>query len=239
MNGNTRLPAPPHGSRLLQGVVVLSICVHLTALWLFNDTWSFKKIEYIELTLRQTYQPTKRPIPLAPAPLARPALKRHGLAAPDDALPALPLAKAKVKASQPRLPYVNLPDLTSLPSADIIPFEKRRVTPESLPPPDDRTRQSYFNDIRQRIDSRKAYPLSARQRSLEGAVVVRFILAADGRLISVEAVGGSSSSILRQAAIEAVGYAAPFPVIPDAMGRSEVSIRLTIHFDLETKSAAF
>jgi len=66
--------------------------------------------------------------------------------------------------------------------------------------------------VRQRLESFKHYPTSARRRGIEGAVDVSFRLNDDGRAEDMQLVSGSGYSILDDAALSTVRRAEPFPV---------------------------
>jgi len=66
--------------------------------------------------------------------------------------------------------------------------------------------------VRQRLESFKHYPSSARRRGIEGAVDVSFRLNAQGRAENMQLMSGSGYGILDDAAMNTVRRAEPFPV---------------------------
>ncbi len=88
----------------------------------------------------------------------------------------------------------------------------------------------YLALVRSRIERQKRYPPSARAKSLEGAVVIRFVILNDGSVRSLRVVQSSGSGILDEAGLKAIHRAAPFPKPPVNVFGSEVPIELPIVF---------
>ncbi|MFO7715273.1 energy transducer TonB [Desulfosarcina sp.] len=225
--------APPRGNRLLTALVMLSVLAHLLALRLFGNPSPVASTHMIELSLSPSYQAAKRHIPTPrQQPLKAPP-QRRSQPEPRPIFPDVSVAKASAAPLQPQPLDSRIPDLAGLTPSPIIAFEKTAMPPAAHSSSDERAARTYFDIIRSRINSHKSYPLSARQRKEEGAVTVRFTLSADGWVASADVIEGTSSVALRQAALEAVRQAAPFPVIPASMAKREITIRLTIHFELD------
>jgi len=74
------------------------------------------------------------------------------------------------------------------------------------------------------------YPPSAERDGLEGVVVLRLTLAADGRLLSVTLLRTSGEPRLDAAALDRVGSIGVFPSPPD--GRERI-VDLPVRFDLD------
>jgi protein TonB len=67
--------------------------------------------------------------------------------------------------------------------------------------------------IRNAIERKKAYPLSARKRGAEGTVYIRFRINPRGEPRELEVIRSSGSPILDRATLDIVKSAAPFPSI--------------------------
>lgn len=93
-------------------------------------------------------------------------------------------------------------------------------------------RSTYFDLVRQRIESHKRYPLTARKRQVQGKVVLRFTLSDRGDLQQVSVLRSSKSSDLDQAAMDAVRSAAPYPPPPRDLGQQELALEVAIFFEL-------
>lgn len=81
---------------------------------------------------------------------------------------------------------------------------------------------NYSGKVRAKLNRAKRYPPSARREKAQGIVTVRFIVSSNGSASGVSIVRGSGSSLLDNAAIEAVHRAAPFPDTPDGASKQFV-----------------
>lgn len=91
--------------------------------------------------------------------------------------------------------------------------------------------ESYVRSLRERVEGRLVYPWMAARRGQQGVVELELRVSAEGRLVGVEVMGGSSVDALRTAAVGAVRGAAPFPFPAGVQGRPLV-IRLPVEFRL-------
>ncbi len=90
-----------------------------------------------------------------------------------------------------------------------------------------------MDTIRRMIEQKKHYPLSARQRHLEGRVQLVFTINANGQVSSVRVIQGSRFSMLDDAAVAAVRNAAPFPPPPKGgMFGQSLDLKIWIAFEL-------
>ena len=76
------------------------------------------------------------------------------------------------------------------------------------------TASSYLDMLRMKIESRKRYPETAKARSIEGRVTIRFVLLTDGNVRDLTVTKGARSKALNVAALDAIQRAAPFPRPP-------------------------
>lgn len=89
----------------------------------------------------------------------------------------------------------------------------------------------YVDEVRARIEARKRYPAMARKRSVEGRVVARVEIRADGRVAAIEFDGGAPP-LLRRATDEAIRSAAPYPAPP----AGAMTIELPVDYALRDAS---
>ncbi|MDE5898314.1 MAG: energy transducer TonB [Treponemataceae bacterium] len=82
-----------------------------------------------------------------------------------------------------------------------------------------------------RIASKKAYPLQARAKGVEGRVRVRLEILPDGSVASVSVVEGSGSPLLDDACLAAVRKASPFKKMPPAS--SALTLVFAMDFTLD------
>lgn len=82
------------------------------------------------------------------------------------------------------------------------------------------------------LQSRKSYPDSARRRSEEGTVVVRFTVGRDGQVIAVTLVSSSGSPTLDEAA-QAMLRGARLPPFTTDMTQEQTTVTVPIRYRLE------
>ncbi|OIQ84205.1 transport protein TonB [mine drainage metagenome] len=90
--------------------------------------------------------------------------------------------------------------------------------------------QDYLRRVHGLLQAHLLYPQAARSLGLDGVVVVRFIIAADGRVreASLAVVGGVDASLLRQEALAAVRSAQPLPPPPLAPMTVQVPVSFRV-----------
>jgi protein TonB len=175
---------------------------------------------------RASTRPSKVKAPTIVAKKDSPVTKERSIPAPEkpvksdigrqDSIPAAPLSeppsepiREKTVVAERELPTVKdlLPPLTWSSS------NSRASAPVSL-----NTRDpifvSYFNKIRQSIESEWEYPELALRYGLQGKLSLEFTIANDGQLAQLRLVRSSGSQLLDEEAIRAIKAAAPFPPIP-------------------------
>lgn len=94
--------------------------------------------------------------------------------------------------------------------------------------------RGYFGQISAWIDANKDYPTEVKKKKQQGTVVVRFTIGRDGQLIASTIKQSSGHVLLDQAALETLARAAPFPPIPEFVGRETLSIAVPIDYTLIT-----
>ena len=70
-----------------------------------------------------------------------------------------------------------------------------------------------LGEIRRRIEAAKRYPVEALRQGIEGRVVVRFRVGADGEVEVAQVRRSSGSQLLDQASLDTVRRAVPFPPV--------------------------
>lgn len=89
----------------------------------------------------------------------------------------------------------------------------------------------YLGLVRHRIDQRKSYPAAARRLGMEGRVTAKVGIRADGQLLFV-AILASDQELLAQEVRNAVARAAPFPPLPNQLGRRRIELVVPLRFRL-------
>ena len=78
----------------------------------------------------------------------------------------------------------------------------------------------------------RSYPDAARRRRLQGSARVTVTINQSGRVVGVSLAGSSGHAILDREALAMVRRASPFPAIPSGLGKSKVSFRAPVRFNL-------
>lgn len=89
----------------------------------------------------------------------------------------------------------------------------------------------YVEEVRRRIEARKRYPAMARKRAVEGRVVARVEIGADGRIATIAFEGGAPP-LLRRATDEAIRAGEPYPAPP----AGALTIELPVDYSLRDAS---
>lgn len=231
---NSAQPLPTGPNRLLMGLLAASLVLHLSVVYLADGWWTEPR-KVLEFSLRDDSPPAiraiPRPRPRNAVPVVRdapPVAERH------HQMPALdietrtrltPLSEEMENA--PEIP--DAPVIAGINPADWAGSENADGMAVSG---GNSARETYFDRVRQKIESRKKYPESARTRQVEGRVTVGFTLDADGRAAGVRVVKSSGYTALDQAAMEAVQSASPFPAPPRGMIKSPMPLEIVIAFTL-------
>ncbi len=90
----------------------------------------------------------------------------------------------------------------------------------------------YQERVKKQIQKQRQYPLSARQRGLQGTVDLRFKIDGQGRPDRITVLTSSGLKVLDKAARETVSRAAPFPRPGEHGVVGPVSIQLQFVFSL-------
>ena len=111
--------------------------------------------------------------------------------------------------------------------SDIVPAQARpdMVSTESA-------LQKFAAVVREKIESKKRYPLAAQTSGIEGRARVKVVILKDGKLKNVEIMESSGYEILDRAALQSVQDAAPFPPIPEAVKRDTIQMSIRLNFKL-------
>lgn len=89
---------------------------------------------------------------------------------------------------------------------------------------------SYFNKIKQLIESHWNYPELALRYGLQGKLSLEFTIGASGQLERLRLVRSSGSQLLDDEALRAIKAAAPFPAIPPWIKSNPLSISASMEY---------
>ena len=220
-------------NRLLLALIGVSLAVHMVVFVHITGLYHSKALTYVELTLRDVSGPPTRSIP---RPRPRPkAPRRQELNELKITKRAMPQFKPiQIEAVDKDLPdslveALSIPDVPSPPGVDIANWSPGALADASA---EHESANSYFDMVRLKIERHKQYPDIARIKLIEGRVTIRFVITPEGAVRACEIVKSSKHEILDTAALGAVRDAAPFPRPPRLFFEGEVSVQLTILFEL-------
>jgi protein TonB len=91
---------------------------------------------------------------------------------------------------------------------------------------------SYQSKLVAHLRRYRTYPAAARSKRLQGTALVSFTINSGGRVVGVSLAKGTGHPILDHEAVAMVRRASPFPAIPPNMGKSQVTVRAPIRFDM-------
>lgn len=226
---------PARANWLLRGLIIVSVGIHTLAFFHLSGIYRSNTLTFIEMSLQNVDRPEAREIP-RPRARPEPPLQDTKVDRIDAVAPPVPRFKPLAMAPmENRLPdtlveKIATPDIPQAPrvdAADWVPgTQVQEAAGEFL------TSASYLDMVRLKIESRKRYPASAKARSIEGRVTVRFVLQTDGSVRDVTVARAARSRALNVAALDAVQQAAPFPRPPASLFKGELPLELTIVFEL-------
>lgn len=220
-------------NRLFQALVIVSLAVHGLIFMHISGLYRSKALTYIELTLQDISKPPERSVP---RPRYRPKeqpkvkdIKRLNLT--QRPVPAVrPLRVEPVDRDLPDtlVEKVGIPGIPPVSGVSIDSWAppKEKIDDEYASP------DSYLSMVKLKIENQKRYPEEARHRQIEGRVMVKFVITAEGDIKALEIMKKSRSLLLDEAAIKAVKDAAPFPRPPKKYFKGEIALVITVVFDL-------
>lgn len=170
--------------------------------------------------------PTPKPKPVAPPkPVARVAAKPAPAPAPRPVVPApAPVAEAPA-TTQTAAVSAPGPAIESGAASASAGLHTGRSVTGSIDPVD-----QYMAQVRALIAKHKRYPALAKRRGIEGSLLLRLAVAADGSVeVDVIESSGTGSTLLEEGARAAVAAVAPLPPPPTGKLRFDVPVR----FDLK------
>jgi len=219
-------PAGKQGPNfLLYAFIGISLAVHVVLIFQWIDWESTEPEVPIEIEIGET---ASRPARTAPRPPSVPRMPEPLLADPDiraeipDASSVDPVPDVVPPRALPPVPHVD----ARLPIAEWP--EESRPDPENS-----ETQSDYFARVQQALEKGKQYPASARQRRLEGEVVLKFTIGRDGAISGLTIIKGSRFSSLDEAALAAVRSAAPFPPLPADLFDGPLELNVPIRFEIK------
>ena len=216
-------------SRLFQGLLMVSIAIHLAVLLHVSGLVDFSAISYIELGLQDVSKPETRQIP---RPKIRSAPPNIGGSTETKiqkmALPPVNIDPVDVSRPETMMEKIAMPKLPGVPSST-----RFSASDWSLSKPSEFfTRKDYYDMLRLKIETCKQYPDMARSRQMEGKVTISFVVTSDGQVLSATIVKPSRHKSLDGAALRALHDAVPFAPPPPGLFTPPLEMEITIVFEL-------
>ncbi len=95
-----------------------------------------------------------------------------------------------------------------------------------------RIKADYFSRLREWLDRYKHYPQRARSQSMQGVVMLRFVMDRSGHILSHDLEKSSGFSPLDRAALSMLDQASPLPPPPDEITGNTLELVLPVGFTL-------
>ena len=141
----------------------------------------------------------------------------------------------KVQPKPPPQPQPQRPAPQRPPAAD----QATQPAPSPLRNPSDAiigprgpTQNEYFTQLHHKLAQHRYYPQSARDRHQEGRVVVRLVIARDGRLLDARVERSSGVPAIDAAEVDTVRRAAPFPPLPLHVAGETATFLIPVTYEL-------
>ncbi len=93
-------------------------------------------------------------------------------------------------------------------------------------------RAEYIRLLQSRLNAQKRYPNAAKRRGATGTAKVRFIILADGSMVSSELLQSTGNQHLDKEALRMLSRAEPFPPIPKGLKLKQIDLQIPIVFEL-------
>jgi len=155
------------------------------------------------------------PAPQAVPAAAHQAIPAHSLSPTVSTVAEIAPRKGSVESAVSKVAAVSRPDDQA----------EERITPEKA---QQKYLKEHFTYIRDLIIKRLSYPAVARRMGWSGRVVLAFVVAEDGSILSLQIRNSSGYQVLDTCAIDTVKATAPFPCPPVA-----AEIVMPVHFRLQ------
>ena len=219
---------------LLRGLVAVSLVIHTIIFLHVSGLYNSKALTYMELTMRDISKPSTRSIP---RPRYRPKTSQvqevRKLNVTERHIPHL--KPIKMEPPEKNLPDslvegIAMPEIPETQSLAVADWSPGTLVDETGG--DFVTAQNYLEMVRLKIERHKKYPDVARARSIEGRVIIRFVITPEGAVRRVEVTKASRDRHLDLAAVKAVEDAAPFSRPPKRFFQGDIPLELTIVFEL-------
>ena len=213
-------------NRLFKVLILISFGIHVLLFIHVSKVYQSHAVSYIELTIQDISKPYTRSIPRPRARLKNSKITDvERVKIQKSHIPKLDIEPIDTQFKDTLMEDISIPDISNnfaISSDQWNPMDEITFT----------TPNDYYETVRQKIESCKRYPDSAKSRYIEGRTKVRFVILLDGQVSSVKIIKGARHDILNMAAMNAVKAAAPLPRPPANLFKGPLHVELTIVFEL-------
>jgi protein TonB len=150
---------------------------------------------------------------------------------PDDLVVSAP------KLAAPAIVTAPMPVIAIAPAPEAIAAAPPRIQAPPAPPAPPaakpgETRSSYLGRLLAQLNRFKHYPPSARAAHIEGVVMVHFVMARSGKLLSAEIAQSSGRAVLDREALALMRRAEPLPPMPETLTGEVLDAVVPVDFSL-------
>jgi protein TonB len=217
---------PQHSSRLLQVMIIFSIVIHVPVLMHIAGIYRSEALSYIEFTLQEVAKPFTRSIPRPRSRVKPPEMQEvKKLTLHKQRIPKIDINKVDDNLPDTLMESISVPEGSDGAAVGISHWDPGAMGSFV-------NRDDYFEMVRLKIESKKRYPSTAKNRQIEGRVGVRFVITTDGFISSVELTHPTKYDPLNQAALNALRAASPLPPPPHKLFSGPVSVEMVMRFEL-------
>ena len=220
------------------GGLLLVLAVHALAIWIALNWSRTEAIELPPAAMMIAMPPMPEPAPPPPPQVVTPPQPPAPVEEPP--LPKLveaPKPKAKpqppkpVQKEEPKQEPVEQEIADAPPST--APATKSAAPAPSVPS-NSEAKATWQSDLLNHLAKFKRYPEDARRRNQTGITQLRFVVDADGKVVSYELVGKSGSASLDRATLEMIRRAQPLPPPPkEILSNGVIDLKAPFVFSLE------
>jgi protein TonB len=212
-------------NRVMQTMLAFSIIIHVFIFMHVADIYKSEALSYIELSLEDISKPFRRAIPRPRQKHQAPKVNEvKKIDSHTTHIPKITPIDTDTKESINE--QITMPDTASLSSGATDWQSAFADTGQYL------TKKDYIDMLRLKIESRRKYPEKARNRHIQGRVLVGFSLSPSGHVLSATIIKSSRHPELDHAALNAVKTASPFPRPPASLFSGTLNMQITIVFEL-------
>lgn len=220
-----------HNLARYSGSLAIVLGIHAVAVLLALD-WSVPKaVELPSAAMVVELAPLPEPapppppkvVPPPPAPVEEPPLPKVAEAPKPKIAVAKPKPKPKPKPQPPKPEKKPEPPQEKPPAEQVVDTPPAKTPPQKSAAPapgvasNSNALPTWQSDLQRHLAKYRRYPEDARRRGLQGINRLRFVVDANGKILSYSLAVGSGSASLDRATLEMIRRAQPVPKPPQEL----------------------